>query len=166
MRYDLVAYAGDFSSFLLQNLKEDARHIRQVILFGSVARGEAGKSSDVDLFIEVADKKLEKEVLRIRDAFMKSIKVKKYWHLLGITNDINCTIGKLEQWKELAIRLAGHSKYDIGADGFHGMQITTSIATVFREKNSTGSAQAESGFTPEGAIGKTVGLSYRAEVKL
>src|SRR3989338_8771837 len=103
MRYDLVAYAGDFSSFLLQNLKEDARHIRQVILFGSVARGEAGKSSDVDLFIEVADKKLEKEVLRIRDAFMKSIKVKKYWHLLGITNDINCTIGKLEQWKELAI---------------------------------------------------------------
>ena len=70
------------------------------------------------------------------------------------------------EWKELAIRLAGHSKYDIGADGFHGMQITTSIATVFREKHSTGSAQAESGFTPEGATGKTVGLSYSAEANL
>lgn len=105
MRYDLVAYAGDFSSFLLQNLKGESRHIRQIILFGSVARGEAGKSSDVDLFIEAADKKLEKEVLRIRDAFMQSIKVKKYWQLLGIANDINCTVGKLEQWRELAASL-------------------------------------------------------------
>lgn len=32
-----------------------------------------------------------------------------------------------------------------------------------REKTSTGSALAESGFIPEGAIGKTAGLSYRAE---
>lgn len=35
-----------------------------------------------------------------------------------------------------------------------------------REKTSAGSASAESGFTPEGAIGKTVGLSYRAEASL
>ena len=36
----------------------------------------------------------------------------------------------------------------------------------FREKHSTGSAQAESGLNPEGAIGKTVGLSYKAEANL
>lgn len=35
-----------------------------------------------------------------------------------------------------------------------------------REKPSTVSAQAESGFTPEGAIGKTVGLSYGTEANL
>jgi hypothetical protein len=34
-----------------------------------------------------------------------------------------------------------------------------------REKNSTGSPQGESGFTPEGAIGKTVGLSYEPEAQ-
>lgn len=34
-----------------------------------------------------------------------------------------------------------------------------------REKQSTGSAQAESGFIPEGAIGKTVGLSYEPEAQ-
>lgn len=32
-----------------------------------------------------------------------------------------------------------------------------------REKNSTGSALAEFGFTPKGAIGKTVGLSYKPD---
>ena len=34
-----------------------------------------------------------------------------------------------------------------------------------REKNSTVSALAEFGFTPKGAIGKTVGLSYEPEAQ-
>ncbi|HEU5004675.1 MAG TPA: hypothetical protein VFT49_01135 [Candidatus Saccharimonadales bacterium] len=34
------------------------------------------------------------------------------------------------------------------------------LAAVLREKKSTGSPDGESGFIPEGAIGKTVGLSY------
>ncbi len=37
---------------------------------------------------------------------------------------------------------------------------------VYREKTSTGSALAESEFIAEGAIGKTVGLSYRTEANL
>lgn len=41
-----------------------------------------------------------------------------------------------------------------------------SLKKVLREKTSTGSALAEFGFTPKGTIGKTVGLSYRAEAKL
>ena len=36
---------------------------------------------------------------------------------------------------------------------------------IYREKNSAGSALAESGFILEGAIGKTVGLSYEPEAK-
>ena len=35
----------------------------------------------------------------------------------------------------------------------------------FREKKSTGSASAEFGFIPKGAIGKTVGLSYKPEAQ-
>jgi hypothetical protein len=39
--------------------------------------------------------------------------------------------------------------------------------TIFlREKKSTDSALAEFGFIPKGAIGKTVGLSYKPEAQL
>ena len=51
MNYKLVAYAQDFVSFLLQNVK-DASKIDSITLYGSVARGEAGKDSDIDIFIE------------------------------------------------------------------------------------------------------------------
>ena len=37
---------------------------------------------------------------------------------------------------------------------------------VLREKKSTSSALAEFGFIPKGAIGKTVGLSYKPEAQL
>ena len=37
------------------------------------------------------------------------------------------------------------------------------LTAIIREKKSTGSALAEFGFIPKGAIGKTVGLSYKAE---
>jgi hypothetical protein len=38
--------------------------------------------------------------------------------------------------------------------------------TILREKTSTGSDLSESRFIREGAIGKTAGLSYRAEANL
>lgn len=40
------------------------------------------------------------------------------------------------------------------------------VPMVTREKKSTGSALAEFGFTPKGAIGKTAGLSYKPEAQL
>lgn len=101
MNYNFVAYAQDFVSFLLQNLGNNAKKVKQVILFGSVAKGEANKKSDIDLFIDILDEKLEAEIIGIRDRFYESVKVKKYWSLFGINNEINCSIGKLEEWKEL-----------------------------------------------------------------
>ncbi|MBI4980184.1 nucleotidyltransferase domain-containing protein [Candidatus Woesearchaeota archaeon] len=101
MNYKLVAYAQDFVSFLLQSLKSDSAKIRQIILFGSVARGDEEKSSDIDLFVEVVDSSLEDKVHKLRDAFYSSVKVKKYWALLGVTAEINCTVGKLEEWEDL-----------------------------------------------------------------
>ncbi len=62
-----------------------------------------------------------------------------------------------------------HRVYKRGlADEQEGLSILAGFhsydpSTVSREKTSTGSAQAESGSIPEGAIGKTVGLSYGAE---
>ncbi len=101
MNYKLISYAQDFISFLFQHLDEDAGKINQVILFGSSTRGEATKKSDIDLFIDVIDKKLEKRVDKIKEEFYDSIKVKKYWNLLGINNKINCYVGVLKEWTSL-----------------------------------------------------------------
>ncbi len=101
MNYKLIAYAEDFVSFLLEKLNRNSDKISQIILFGSVARGEAGRRSDIDLFIDVTDEKLEKQINGIKESFYESIKVKKYWNLLGIKNEISCSVGKLDEWDEL-----------------------------------------------------------------
>jgi len=139
MYYDLAAYAGDFASFLIQNLKGDARQIKSIILFGSVARGEAGKDSDIDLFIDVTEEKVEKSVLKIRDNFFHSIKSNKYWALFGIKNEIHCTVGKLEQWKELAGSLVAngillYGKYQ-GTSAGKQYYLFTIVPTSKKSKN-------------------------------
>ena len=102
MKEKLIAYALDFVSFLVQETKH-RQNIKNIILFGSVSREEADKKSDVDLFIDLikAEPKVENEFEKIRDDFMASVKVKRYWSLLGITNEVSLTVGKLEEWTEL-----------------------------------------------------------------
>ncbi|MBU0906835.1 MAG: nucleotidyltransferase domain-containing protein [Nanoarchaeota archaeon] len=97
---ELISYALDCTSFIIQNLK-DKDKIKSVILFGSSARGTASNESDVDLFIDVAadEKKLEKTIQKIIGKFLDSIKCRNYWKPLGIENDINPVIGNLEKWK-------------------------------------------------------------------
>lgn len=97
---ELVSYALDFVSFLVQNFKEIGR-IKSIILFGSVARGEAEKNSDIDIFVDVErdEKKIEKEIKKIRNDFFNSVKFRKYWELLGIENEINPVVGRIDKWK-------------------------------------------------------------------
>ncbi|MBU3912772.1 MAG: nucleotidyltransferase domain-containing protein [Nanoarchaeota archaeon] len=97
---ELVSYAADFASFLIQNTK-NMEKIKSIILFGSVARGEAGKESDVDIFVDVLndEKEIEKEVKQIGKKFFSSVKFKSYWKLLNVKNEINVIVGKLENWK-------------------------------------------------------------------
>lgn len=96
---ELISYAADFASFLIQNFQ--VKKIKSIILFGSVARGEAEKESDVDIFIDVInnEEKIEKEIKKITDDFFNSVKFKKYWGLLGIKNEINIIVGRLDKWK-------------------------------------------------------------------
>ena len=95
---ELISYALDFASFMIQNLKEIDK-IKAIILFGSAARGEAEKESDIDIFIDMIDEKIGKDIKEIVNEFYDSIKFKKYWALLGIKNEINVIAGKLEEWK-------------------------------------------------------------------
>lgn len=105
----------DFSSFLVQRFS-DSTKIKRIILFGSVARGEAISKSDVDIFVDIIkeNKKIEKECQNITEEFRTSVKCKKYWIPLGISNEIKLTIGKLDSWKELhsSILSNGITLYD------------------------------------------------------
>lgn len=101
MNYKLIAYAQSFTSFLLQRLNEDANQIKQIILFGSVTRGESNKKSDIDLFIDILNKKIENRIIKLKDRFYSSESFIHIWTLLGIKNEINCSIGKLEDWDNL-----------------------------------------------------------------
>lgn len=102
MNYKLVSYAMDFASFLVQKTKNTA-NINNIILFGSVARGDEEKTSDIDLFIEVIHEGagIEKEIKECLDSFLCSAKYKNYWKLLGIVNEIRLVIGRLDKWPEL-----------------------------------------------------------------
>lgn len=101
MNYKLIAYAGDFVSFLIQELEENMNKVDHIILYGSVSRGDAGKESDIDIFVETHDKKIEGRVNQIVGDFYESVKFTSYWKMLGVQNDIKCMVGELKQWKSL-----------------------------------------------------------------
>lgn len=102
MKSNLLAYAVDFVSFLLQKCKHMGE-VKNIILFGSVARDETTKISDIDLFIDVIkqDNKFENELVQTYQQFLLSTKYKSYWKLFGLTNEIKLTVGVLDEWKEL-----------------------------------------------------------------
>ncbi len=57
----LIAYALDFSSFLIDTAKVTDK-IKRIMLFGSVARGDFTKESDIDLFIDTDEESIEDEI--------------------------------------------------------------------------------------------------------
>ncbi len=97
----IKSYASYFVSYLLFNLK-NSDNISKIILFGSVAKGEADKKSDVDIFIEVKKKtkKFEREIEKIIDNFYKSREA-LIFKSRKIDNKINIIVGKLDEWKDL-----------------------------------------------------------------
>lgn len=97
----LKSYASYFVSYLLSNL-DNNKNLISIILFGSVAKGEAKKESDVDMFIEVQkeNKNFKKEVETLLEDFYKSREAVIFKNK-GIDNKINVIVGKLENWKDL-----------------------------------------------------------------
>ncbi len=97
----LKIYASYFVSYLLNNLK-DTENVKRIILFGSVARDEQTKDSDIDVFIEIKKKtkKLENEIKKIVEKFYQSREASLF-KLKGINNEFSIKIGELEDWKDL-----------------------------------------------------------------
>ena len=104
-RSNIISYAMAFASFLIQNIKSPSS-VNNIILFGSVARNDFDKESDIDIFID-AKEDIEREVNEILDSFYNSIIYTRYWKLLGIENEISLKVGDLEKW-ELKRSLISH----------------------------------------------------------
>jgi predicted nucleotidyltransferase len=97
----IKAYASYFSSYLLANLKEK-ESIEKIILFGSAAKDEATKGSDVDIFVGIKkeSKKIKNEIEKVLKNFYKS-RESLLFKSKGIDNKINLIIGKLDKWINL-----------------------------------------------------------------
>tara|TARA_Y100000034_G_scaffold125132_1_gene174273 strand:- start:94 stop:711 length:618 start_codon:yes stop_codon:yes gene_type:complete len=93
---ELVAYAESFVSFVLPKVD-----VKEIVLFGSVARGEFGKESDVDIFFDVEKSKEStvKKIIKSELQKFKKSKVNEIWELKGIGKEIKCEVGELEKWK-------------------------------------------------------------------
>ncbi|MBI2138405.1 nucleotidyltransferase domain-containing protein [Candidatus Woesearchaeota archaeon] len=102
MKYKTLAYAMDFSSFLMQHIEERSA-IRSIILFGSASRDEEDETSDIDIFIDVAGEstKLQDTADKILHEFLASTKVRHYWKLLEMEREISLKVGILKEWGEL-----------------------------------------------------------------
>jgi len=110
-RNELLAYVMDFLS-LLYFKEEFLDKIRSIVLFGSVARGNFDKKSDVDLFIDIRDKEDTKKIQNIVDMALNEfeLKAKETWHIRNIKNPIKPILGSLkdESWSELKKELESY----------------------------------------------------------
>lgn len=97
MQNELVSYAESFAAFLLRD-KNIPENISRIILFGSVARGDFDKESDIDIFIETG---LNEKLLQKQLSLFNGSKINEYYRLSGIRNEIVLKVGKLEKWKGL-----------------------------------------------------------------
>lgn len=90
----IISYALSFTSFILDS--PISNKINKIILFGSAARGDFTKESDVDIFID-GDEKLEPELTKLHNLF-KSSRAYKTWQLKGIKNELSLKVGDLSKW--------------------------------------------------------------------
>ncbi len=90
----MISYALCFVSFLLDS--KASKKIDKIILFGSVARGNFDKESDIDIFVDSTEE-IKNEVEKQLKLF-KGSEIHRKWKLKGIKNEISLKCGKLEDW--------------------------------------------------------------------
>ena len=114
---EYLSYAIDCASYIISKTE----NIDRIILHGSIARKDFDEKSDVDLFIDTTDKKINEKISKIIEDYYKTETFKK-WKLKGIQNQFSIIVGKLdsEEWKDLkraiintGIILFGKYKSDI-----------------------------------------------------
>ncbi len=106
---DVLAYIYDFLSIVFEDASSREK-IKEVILFGSVAKKNFDKKSDIDLFFVVKTpseaKLIESNLKKILKSF--EVKAEKTWKLKGINLPINFIVGSLEDktWENIKDEIA------------------------------------------------------------
>ncbi|MBI4981518.1 nucleotidyltransferase domain-containing protein [Candidatus Woesearchaeota archaeon] len=99
---ELFSFLYDFIRFLTAQLKKEPP---EIILFGSIARGDFHEESDIDLFINVKNKKEQRDI----ELIVKKAKIEfdnaaaNSWSLKGINLPIKVIVGDLgsPRWSAL-----------------------------------------------------------------
>ncbi len=104
MNSKTISYVYDFISMVFED-KTIKEKIKEIILFGSVAKKSDDQKSDVDLFFNIKDRN---EADSIEDGLKKvlksfEVKAEKTWNLKGVKKPINFIVGSLEDetWENL-----------------------------------------------------------------
>ena len=156
---ELIAYAHAYISYILPRIKIK---IREIIIFGSVARGDFDQDSDIDLFFDVLNQKdallLEQELKRLGQKFYES-KISEIWKQKGFTNRIAAKVGILEQWglkgSVLAEGITLQAKYKGNLPGEGYMLLSFSPIKDITKRNRITRAlfgREEKGFKREGMV--------------
>jgi predicted nucleotidyltransferase len=85
-------------SFALKSRDFDKSQIKDIILFGSVSRGDFSEKSDIDLFINTKNERMESALNKLLEKFYKS-EIGRGYSLRGVNNRIKLSVGNLDSWK-------------------------------------------------------------------
>ena len=104
MNEKIIAYLYDFLSMVFEDSSMKDK-IEEIIVFGSVAKGNSDKKSDIDLFFSVKNADESAEIERLVKHTQKSFEVKaeKTWWLKKIKLPMSIIVGSLKDktWKTL-----------------------------------------------------------------
>ena len=99
-RETLISYAMSFLSFSFRRPEISSVSVNRIILFGSVARGDFGEESDIDIFIDT-EKQHEENTRKTFEHFLgKFVQSQDHgvWVLRRLKNEIRINVGKLDEW--------------------------------------------------------------------
>ena len=140
---EIYSYIGDFLS-LLYFKKDFLGKINSIVLFGSAARGNFDKESDMDIFIDVKNKEDIKEIEEIISSTLSEfeLKAKGSWHIRGIKNPIKCIAGVLKdkRWDELRKDMQSYGtvlygKFISSSEGLSSYSLFEYSLKDFKQKN-------------------------------
>ena len=161
---DLVGFAHSFVSFALPRFTGP---IQEIILFGSVARGDFTSKSDIDLFFSVSSSEqaatIEQELKVIEPKFYKS-QMYQLWKQKGAINPLSIKVGVLEQWElkrsiiSDGIVLYGKYKSEVKGKGYVLIPFTAIPDITKRNRiMRTLFGRVEEGYSKEGLVTKLGG---------
>ncbi len=106
----MIPYIYDFLTILFDKLKDKSK-IKNIILFGSFARNQQRKDSDIDVFIDVNAK--DKDIVNkiVKESLNEfEVKKKDKWMLKGIDNSIVPIIDDIrdKRWNELKSEISAY----------------------------------------------------------